>query len=673
MFSTTPTSVTWRSGGETVRVDAWGPNSLRVRATILADIQDTDYALLDPKASPTLVSVDGDVARIENGGITAVLTAEEGYDYQTGYDVGRCEIAFYDGSGRLLIRELAHGGALKLRARDFRPIAGTASHRLIASFESDPDERLVGMGLYEQAILDLKGSTLELAHRNSQASVPFVLSSAGYGMLWHNPAIGRATFGRNRTEWSAEATQQLDYWITAAAQPRQIVSAYADATGHAPMMPEYGLGFWQCKMRYWNQEQLLEVAREHKRRGIPLDVIVADFFHWPKMGDYRFDEEFWPDPRAMVEELKGLGIELMVSVWPQVSFESENYDALRRDNHLVRSDRGIDVHMVFGGPSAFLDVTNPGTRAAVWSIAKKNYYDNGIRVFWLDEAEPEYGVYDYDNYRYHAGPTLEVGNIYPQQFSRMFHDGMTGEEQTDVVNLVRAAWAGSQRYGALVWSGDIHSRFDDLRVQVVAGIHMGIAGIPWFTTDIGGFHGGDARDPHFVELLIRWFQFGTFSPVMRLHGDRVPATPITDAAGRERVPAGAPNEIWSFGDDAYEILSAHVGLRESLRDYTRSLMRDAHENGQPVVRGLFHEFPDDAEAWKVADEFLFGPDVLVAPVLTLGAREREVYLPQGAAWTDLRTGDSYEGGQTITASAPLSSTPFFAREGALPHLVGAVG
>ena len=514
MFSTTPTSITWSGGGETVRVDAWGAHSLRVRATIMADVQDTVFALLDPKPSLPSVTVDGDTARIENGGITAVLTARESLDAQAGYTVGQCDIAFFDASGRLLIRELAHGGALKLRARDFRPVLGTSSHRVVASFESDADERLVGMGLYEQAILDLKGSTLELAHRNSQASVPFVLSSAGYGMLWHNPAIGRATFGRNRTEWVAEATQQLDYWITAAAEPRKIVSAYADATGHAPMMPEYGLGFWQCKLRYWNQEQLLGVAREHERRGIPLDVIVADFFHWPHMGDFRFDEEFWPDPRAMVEELKELGIELMVSVWPQVSFESENYAVLRRNNLLVRAERGNNTQMVFGGPSAFLDVTNPTARETAWNIVKQNYYDHGIRIFWLDEAEPEYGVYDYDNYRYHAGSALEVGNIYPQHFSRMFHDGMTAEGQADIVNLVRSAWAGSQRYGALVWSGDIHSSFDDLRTQVVACIHMGVAGIPWFTTDIGGFHGGGAGSPEFVELLIRWFQFGTFSPVM---------------------------------------------------------------------------------------------------------------------------------------------------------------
>ena len=670
MFSTTPTSVTWRGDGEVVRVEAWGADSLRARGVLSADLIDSDFALLPPQESDPVIEVVGDIARIRNGRITAELTAGEEFDLQTGYVVTRCDIAYYDADGKLLLRELGAGGSLKLRAREYRPIIGSASYRLTASFESSADEKLVGMGLYQQSVLDLKGSTLELAHRNSQASVPFVVSDAGYGFLWHNPAIGRAVFGRNRTEWSAESTQQLDYWITAGATPRDIARSYADATGHVPMMPEYGLGLWQSKLRYWNQEQLLEVAREHRRRGIPLDVIVADFFHWPKMGDYRFDEEFWPDPAAMIRELDELGIQLMVSVWPQVDLESENYAEFRRDNLLVRAERGLDIHMAFGGMSAFIDVTNPRTRERVWEICRRNYYDAGVRLFWLDEAEPEYGVYDFDNYRYHAGPNVQIGNLYPQLYSRAFHDGMTAAGQADVVNLVRSAWAGSQRYGALVWSGDIGTTFDDLRRQVVAAIQMGVAGIPWFTTDIGGFHAGRSDDPAYVELMIRWFQFGTFSPVMRMHGDRRPTTPVTDREGRRRVPTGADNEIWSFGDEAFGILRHHVGFRESMRDYSRAVMRDAHEAGQPVIRGLFHEFPSDPRAWTVDDEFLYGADLLVAPVLEAGMRRRDVYLPAGADWTDLRDGRSYSGGQTISADAPLTTIPVFARDGGARDLVG---
>nr|WP_241744160.1 TIM-barrel domain-containing protein [Cellulosimicrobium arenosum] len=526
------------------------------------------------------------------------------------------------------------------------------------------------MGQYQQHVLDLKGSTFELAHRNSQASVPFVLSSAGYGFLWNDPAIGRATFARNRTEWYAETTRQLDYWVTAGETPAAITRAYADATGHAPMMPERGLGFWQCKLRYWNADQLLEVAREHRRRGLPLDVIVADFFHWPRMGDYRFEDEFWPDPAATVDELRDLGVELMVSVWPQVSLESENYSHLRRENLLVRAERGLDVHMSFEGPSGFLDVTNPEARRWLWETCRRNYSAHGIRTFWLDEAEPEYGVYDFDAYRYHLGSNLRVGNLYPQLFARAFWDGQRADGEEEVVNLVRCAWAGSQRYGALVWSGDISSTFDDMARQVTAGIHMGVAGIPWFTTDIGGFHRGDVADPAFHELLVRWFQLGTFSPVMRLHGDRLPYEDVTAADGSRRLRSGGPNELWSFGDEVYRVLERYVHLRETLRPYVREVMRAAHTDGQPVMRGLFHDFPGDALAWDVADQFLLGADVLVAPVVEAGARERDVYLPAGARWTDAATGQVHDGGRTVRAHAPLDVVPVFLRDGALPHLVG---
>ena len=662
----------WRGAGETLVVEPWGRGSVRVRAS-LGDVVDADWALLppDPAAHADVrTEVRADGATLVNGGLRVELSASSWHHDPVGYEVFRCDLAFYDAEGRLLFRELDRGGSLDLRARHLRPRTGDDGVTLTASFEADPDEHLAGMGQYQQHVLDLKGSTFELAHRNSQASVPFVVSSAGYGFLWHDPAIGRATFARNRTEWFAESTRQLDYWVTAGETPAAIARNYADATGHAPMMPERGLGFWQCKLRYSSQEELLEVAREHRRRGLPLDVIVADFFHWPHMGDYRFEDEFWPDPAAMVAELDELGVELMVSVWPQVALASENYVHLRRNNLLVRADRGLDVQMSFEGPSAFLDVLNPAAREWLWETCRKNYGRHGIRTFWLDEAEPELGVYDHDAYRTHLGPYQRVGNLYPQAFARAFFEGQRSDGETDVVNLLRCAWAGSQRYGALVWSGDISSTWTDLARQVTAGIHMGVAGIPWFTTDIGGFHHGDVDDPAFRELLVRWFQFGAFCPVMRLHGDRLPYEEVTAADGSRRLRSGGPNELWSFGEDVYRVLERYVHLRESLRPYVRDVMRAAHDDGQPAMRGLFHEFPDDLHAWEVDDQFLLGPDLLVAPVLEPGAREREVYLPAGSRWTDAASGTVHDGGASVVVPAPLDVVPVFLRDGALDGFVG---
>ena len=644
----------YRHAGETICVEPWGANSLRVRATVQRPLSDDRYALLDPVPTAVEIAIDGDKASIVNGGIEARLT-REGW-------TGACTIAFYNARGELLLSERGAHGALQLYAHDFHPIIG-GDFRLTASFEAEEDEKLYGMGQYQQEILNLKYCTLELAHRNSQASVPFVLSSRGYGFLWHNPAIGEVSFGRNVTRWVAQSTKQLDYWITAADTPAQIEMQYQAATGRPPMMPEYGLGFWQCKLRYWNQEQLLNVAREYKRRGLPIDVIVVDFFHWPHMGDYRFDPEFFPDPEAMVRELDEMGIALMVSVWPQIALTSENYEEMRERGLLVRCDKGVQVCMQFVEDSVFYDATNPEAQKYVFDKCKRSYLDKGVKLFWLDEAEPEYAGYDFDNYRYYMGPNAQIGNIYPQQYSKGFFDGMRALGQQEIVNLVRCAWAGSQRYGALVWSGDIHSTWQDMRNQICAGLNMAVAGIDWWTTDIGGFHNGDINDPGFRQLLVRWFEYGAFCPVMRLHGDRKPHENVYRANGVEVLGSGGDNEVCSFGEDNYEILARYLRLREQMRPYVRELMRTAHEQGMPPMRPMFFDFPGDAQCWDVRDQYMFGPDVLVAPVCEPDATSREVWLPTGARWTQLGTGKVFDGGQRVKVDAPLELIPVFLRDG----------
>ncbi|MDP3176702.1 MAG: glycoside hydrolase family 31 protein, partial [Spirochaetaceae bacterium] len=226
------------------------------------------------------------------------------------------------------------------------------------------------------------------------------------------------------------------------------------------------------------------------------------------------------------------------------------------------------------------------------------------------------------------------------------------------------AWAGSQRYGAVLWSGDVHSSFSTLRNQLKAGLNMALAGIPWWTTDIGGFFGGDIRDPAFVELLVRWFQYGAFCPVFRLHGDRRPEIPAEGTRGGGSFRSGSANEVWSFGDEAYGVMRKYMLIRERLRPYIRGLMKAAHEAGTPPMRPLFYDFPRDEGVWDVDDQFMFGPDLLVAPVLSALERSRSVYLPAGAAWTEAESGRRSEGGRRIDCEAPLGSMPVFVREGA---------
>lgn len=648
----------YRYDAEEVWIEPWGPNALRVRATKENRMPEEDWALCRKGEAEADISFTEQGARFVNGKIHAEITK-----------LGK--IMMYNADGRLLLEEYCRNrrdlldakcSAIEVEAREFKPIQGGDYH-LTMRFESvDKEEKIYGMGQYQQPYLDLKGLDLELAHRNSQASVPFALSSLGYGFLWNNPGVGRAVFGKNIMSFEAYSTKALDYWVTAGDTPAEIEEAYAAVTGTVPMMPEYGLGFWQCKLRYQTQEELLSVAREYKRRNLPIDVIVIDFFHWPKQGEWKFDPVYWPDPQAMVRELKEMGIELMVSIWPTVDKTCENYEEMLEEGYLIRTERGFRVGLDFQGATIHYDATNPKARDYLWGKVKKNYYDMGIRVFWLDEAEPEYTAYDFDNYRYHRGTNLQIGNTYPVDYARTFYEGMEREGQTNIVNLLRCAWAGSQKYGALVWSGDIASSFESMRSQLAAGLNMGLAGIPWWTTDIGGFHGGNPDDPAFRELFARWFAWGTFCPVMRLHGDREPRQPQYGDTGGASCCSGAANEVWSYGEEVYEICKKYMAFRERLRPYTRKLMEEAHEKGTPVMRTLFYMYPQDCACWDVEDEYMYGPDVLVAPVLHAGQTKRSVYLPMGDDWTEAFTGREYAGGQRVVADTPLDVIPLFVRK-----------
>ena len=659
-FTKSENYIEYHNAGETLRIAAWGENSLRVVSVPSGPLDMSSSALKDQAPVNVQIQTDEETAVIKNGKISALIDTR-------GWN-SAAVVTFFNDKNEILLKEMDGGGALIRRARKFSPYIG-GDFRLKVTFEANKDEKIYGMGQYQQDILDLKGCNIELAHRNSQASIPFYVSSKGYGFFWHNPAIGSVSFGKNVTEWRADSTKKMDYCDTAGDTPAQIESQYSQVTGRAPMMPECGLGFWQCKLRYHNQEQVLSVAREYHRRGIPVDVFVVDYYHWPRCGDYRFDENFFPDPKAMAEELRSYGMELMVSVWPQIDWRSENFQEMRQKGLLVQTEHGLNVQMDFQGNNVFYDATNPEAREYVWDKCKKNYAENGIKLFWLDEAEPEYTTYDYENYRYYAGSVMQQGNIYPREYARGFYEGQKKNGQEDVLNLVRCAWAGSQQYGALIWSGDIHSTYQDFRNQIVAGLQMGLSGIPWWTTDIGGFHGGNIYDKDFQELLIRWFQFGAFCPVMRLHGNRLPRTPLYKANGEETEGTGADNEIWSYGEENYQIMKKFIEIREMMRDYTRSLMAEAHETGAPVMRTMFYEFPEDTRTWELDTQYMYGSDILAAPIVEPHAMSRKVYLPSGCTWTNAHTGEILQGGQWIEAEASIDTIPVFLRDGRQEYLI----
>lgn len=654
--------LSWRYDSELIWIEPWGCDSLRVRVTHLAEMPEQDWALERCGGAQPVISITDERASITNGRLSAVID-------RLGW------ISFSDERGRTLLRERWETRDVDVDmmatdnyARVMKPFGGRMPE-VSMTFEAHPGEKIFGMGQRQLQFLDLNGAQLELCHKNSQSSIPFYVSSLGYGFFWNNPAVGTVNFAKNLICWTAKASDTIDYWVTAGASPAEIVEKYTAVTGRPGKFPHWASGFWQSKLRYHNQEELLEAARGYRQRGLPISVIVIDFFHWKHQGDWSFDPQYFPDPQAMVDELRGMGIELMVSVWPTVDPFSENYAEMKKLGFLTQVDRGVRTQYHCLGAQVFYDPTTQESREYMYRKLKENYGKYGIRLFWLDEAEPEYQCYDFDNYRYRMGSAAAVGGIYPVCYSRALYDGMRRDGIEDPINLTRSAWAGSQKYGALVWSGDIYSSFRSMRMQMRAGLNAGLSGISWWTSDIGGFWGGDPEDPAFRELFVRWFQFGVFSPVCRLHGHRRPSgtLPAIEDSGMFDFTTCGPNEVWSYGEEVYAIVRELLFLRERLRPYVERLMEEASLRGAPALRTLFFNFPDDEKCWEIEDEIMLGADLLAAPVAEAGVRERDVYLPRGAQWVDYDTGREYAGGQTLRCPAPVEKIPFFTRKGSGLH------
>lgn len=646
------------NGYEFLQLEPWGCNALRVRATKNARLTGENHALESEPSGNAEIKIDGDTAVITNGCLRA--------------EVNCVGILSFFKNDKLILREYyrSYGGTiskesrcLKIIGREMKGLAGD-DYKLTVRFESNDGEKLFGMGQYQHPYLDLKGCVLELAQRNSQVTVPFVISSLGYGFFWNNPGVGSVTFGTNMTEWVALDTPEMDYWITADETPAALVRNYTEQVGRTPIVSDGLLGLWQCKLRYRTQEEVLTVARHYKELGIPLSVIVIDFFHWPYQGSWRFDEKYWPDVKAMTDELHSMGIKVMVSVWPSVDKKSENFYALDSKGLLERTERGANQTYDYQGDCSTIDLFNPEARRFLWETCKRNYADLGIDYFWLDNAEPDYAVYDYENFRFYTGPAQKVGNEYPKKYAQTFYEGMRDNGQTEFVNLIRSAWAGSQKYATLLWSGDVPSTFEAFRDQLSAGLNAGIAGIPLWTTDIGGFMTDDVKDPLFRELLIRWYEFAVFTPFLRMHGDRGPydIPPLDDRDfGGGYLKTGQPNELWSYGEENFEIMKKYLGIRHDIIPYVHDLIAKSHESGAPLMRTMFYEFPNDEKAWEITDQYMFGDRYLVAPILEYKQRSREVYLPKGK-WQLLSDGKLYDGEQTVSVDAPLDVIPVFVKQ-----------
>ena len=626
--------------GETGRLSACGRDSIRFQASPNCRIEEENFTLMPQKAEAEIL-IGENSASIKNGDMLAKM-----------YGSGRVEFYF---RGKRILREKSEL-TFDAGIRNYRNNAsGLWSVRV--TFEANENEHFYGMGHEGTGCFDLKGCVFDLRHVNAKCTIPYVYSSLGYGFLWNLPSTGVCELANNRTRWTSDSARQVDYAVIGGG-PAQTCETLADLTGHAPEIPDWALGFWQSRLRYETQEEVLATAEKYKELNVPLSVIVIDYFHWTEQGDYKFDPKYWSDPEEMAARLHEQGVKLVVSMWPTINEKSENYREMLENNMLIRTRSGSNRVFDFYGPQAEIDPTNPQTREFVWDRLKTNYIDNGVDALWFDEAEPEIHPEHFDNLVLYKGNADEVGLLYPYYYAKLVYDGMKSMGRDDVVTLLRCAYTGSQKYGALVWSGDIPSTFESLDMQVKSGLNMSMCGIPWWTTDIGGFYGGDIESDYFRELIVRWFQYGVFSPVMRLHGSR-------DGHDRTRdiiEPTGGDNEIWSFGERNFEILKDLILLRERLRPYIKKHMDKASEKGCPVMRPMFFDYPDDEVCYTLGGQYMFGDDIIFAPVTGQGETRKDVYLPEGE-WILTKDRSEYKGNKWYNIEVKLDEFAAFVKKG----------
>lgn len=626
--------------GEAVKLSACGENCIRFQASPNGSIEKQNWTLMPQKAEAS-AWIEDDRAVLETGSMRAEIRTD-----------GR--VTYYC-SGKKLLEEQPEL-TFEQGIRNYRSKAsGQWSARV--TFKPNQNEHFYGLGHEATGCFDLKGCTIDLRHVNAKCTIPFVYSSLGYGFLWNMPSTGLCELSKNRTRWTSDSTRQIDY-IVMGGSPREVSGALANLTGHAPEMPHWATGFWQSRLRYETQEEVLAVAERCQKLGIPLSVIVIDYFHWTEQGDYRFDPKYWSNPKEMADKLHSMGIKLVVSMWPTINEKSENYRKMLDENMLIRTACGSNRVFDFYGSQAEIDPTNPETRSFVWNRLKENYIDNGVDALWFDEAEPEIHPEHFDNLILSIGRGDEVGLLYPYYYSKLVYDGMKAMGRNDIVTLSRCAYPGAQKFGTLVWSGDIPSTFESLSAQVKSGLNMAMCGIPWWTTDIGGFYGGDIESEYFRELIVRWFQYGVFCPVTRLHGSRLGHDWTRDIIE----PTGGGNELWSFGDKVFDILKELVLLRERLRPYVEKHMKTASEKGIPIMRPMFYDYPEDEQCYSLGEQYLFGDDILFAPVVAQGQKTKKVYLPEGR-WVLTKTGEACEGGKWYTIDVALHEFAAFVKEG----------
>lgn len=542
-----------------------------------------------------------------------------------------------------------------------------------ATFSVQHGEHYYGLGENQGGRLDHRDQSVRCwsdygAPGGESFCVPFMVTNKNYAVLWDNPSKTTVNpYFNDRTTWSSQVGQRVSFFVIVGKTANKLYEGYRLLTGPAQLLPIGAYGFTQSKERYGTQAEILSVARQYRERHLPCDYLVVDFFWYPKMGQFSFTRKDWPDPTEMNAELHKMGFHTLISVWPRFAPGSRYYSKLVKDEwfyHLADGKPTQTNYLPGNRTGSNLDMTNPAAAKWFWQMIDQHIIRKGFDAIWTDETEPDIppnGSYFY------IGPGTEYFNVYPLFETSAVYQGMRRDTRQRAMILARAAFTGAQRNGTIFWSSDISPTWDTLQRQVPAGLDVAASGIPYWTDDVGGFWslpavshplhrplispaGARANvgdDVDYPELYVRWFEYGVFMPIFRTHGMRRFNTP------------------WSYGKEATPILEKYLRMRYALIPYIYSCAYQTYKTGAPYMRALFMDFPDDPKVDTLTHEFMFGPDLLVAPVTHQGQTSRKVYLPAGAEWYDYWTNKEYHGGQTIVAHAPISIIPLYVRAGSI--------
>ncbi len=561
---------------------------------------------------------------------------------------------------------------LKCAGYHMKPVRvqGEESYQLSLSFDAPEDEAYYGLGQHQSGWMDQRGETVQLWHDyNSKdgeiIAIPFLLTNKNYAIVYDNPSRTKVACGVNgKTTWTSEMGEAISYYVIYGETMDDIFKSYGELCGFAPLPPKKALGYIQCKQRYATQKEVLDVANGYVKKNYPIDYMVVDWFHWDKLGDMSLNPKFWQDPAAMNRELKSNDINCMISCWPRFVKESKNFNILNKNGWLMTKKDGNAMNgTAWDKRGAVIDTSNPEAAEWYWNIIKKNYVDKGFDSYWLDESEPDVIPH---SYYLNEGLGARVYNLYPYYHAKSIYNGQRSEMEERVFILTRSAYLGTHQFGTTFWSSDIYPEWDVFKRQIACGINVAASGMPYWSSDIGGWQGfqQDRETPNskllissetgpdkmykdYVEMYVRWFQYGAFCPTFRAHGTR------------------SVNEVWSYGEKAEKILVNFLNLRYKLMPYIYSNAWKVTTENAPFMRALFMDFMDDKGVSDIKDQFLFGRSIMVAPITDPGETKRAVYLPKGSAWYDLWTNKRYEGGRSVTMAAPIERMPLLVKAGSI--------